>query len=229
MSIGFCGISGLSLAFWGVADSFLFQIGLFAAFLGLSGTPWANQFFDLLGEGAEIAEYHPHHGEFNFLVALISLGVAGAGWLGAWLIYGRKPLTEAVDPLEKPLGPVYTLLKNKYYFDELYQAIIINPAIRLAQACASFDRQVIDGIVNAVGAFGRWLSSWLRRAIDNPIVDGAVNGVGRATNWFGEFMRATQTGNVQNYLLVAAVTVLLLLALYLARPHVIQWINTLLG
>jgi hypothetical protein len=34
---------------------------------------------------------------------------------------------------------------------------------------------------------------------------------------FGEFMRATQTGNVQNYLLVAAVTVLLLLALFLIR------------
>ncbi|MGD9375717.1 MAG: hypothetical protein PVJ23_08050, partial [Anaerolineae bacterium] len=83
--------------------------------------------------------------------------------------------------------------------------------------CARFDRVVIDAIVNAVGAAGRWLASWLRRAIDTPIVDGAVNGVGWVTNWCGEFMRATQTGNVQNYLLVAAVTVLLLLALFLIR------------
>jgi hypothetical protein len=37
------------------------------------------------------------------------------------------------------------------------------------------------------------------------------------TSWFGEFMRATQTGKVQNYLLVAAVTVVLLLALFLFR------------
>jgi NADH-quinone oxidoreductase subunit L len=195
----------------------LIILALFATFLGLSGTPWANQFFKLLGERIEFADFHPHHSEFNIVVALISLGVAGAGWLGAWLIYGRKPLVEQVDPLEKPLGPVYTLLKNKYYFDEIYQVIFIRPAIGLAGLCATFDRVVIDAIVNAVGAFGRWLASWLRRAIDNPIVDGAVNGVGWITDRAGEFMRATQTGQVQNYLLVAAVTVILLLALFLVR------------
>ena len=195
----------------------LIILAFFAAFLGLSGTPWANQFFFMLGEEAEFLDFHLHHAEFNLPVALFSLAVAGGGWLVAWLIYGRKPLTEAVDPLEKPLGPVYTLLKNKYYFDELYQAVIINPTIAFASWCARFDRVVIDAIVNAVGAVGRWLASWLRRAIDTPIVDGAVNGVGWVTNWCGEFMRATQTGNVQNYLLVAAVTVLLLLALFLIR------------
>jgi len=193
----------------------LIILAVFAAFLGLSGTPWANQFFIMIGEEAEFLDYHPHHAEFNLLVAGISLAIAGVGWLGAWLIYGRKPLTEPVDPLEKPLGPVYTLLKNKYYFDELYQLIIIRPTLWLGKACAKFDRVVIDAIVNAVGAFGRWLASWLKQAIDNPIVDGAVNGVGKVTAWCGEFMRATQTGQVQNYLLVAGVTVLLLLGLFL--------------
>jgi NADH:ubiquinone oxidoreductase subunit 5 (subunit L)/multisubunit Na+/H+ antiporter MnhA subunit len=139
------------------------------------------------------------------------------GWILAWLVYGRRPLTAPADPLRRALGPVYTVLENKYYFDELYQAIIIQPAIGLGRWCATFDRRVIDAIVNAVGALGRWVADWLRRAIDNPVVDGAVNGVGRATAWFGEFMRATQTGNVQNYLLVAAVTVVLLLALFLVR------------
>jgi NADH-quinone oxidoreductase subunit L len=195
----------------------LIILAFFATFLGLSGTPWANQFYSLLGEAVEFADYHPHHGEFNLIVALISLAVAGGGWLGAWLIYGRKPLTDKVDPLEKPLGPVYTLLKNKYYFDEIYQKLIINPTVRLASACASFDRRVIDAVVNAVGAFGRWISTWLRKAIDNPIVDGAVNGVGWITAQAGEFMRATQTGNVQNYVLVAAVTVVLVLVLFLVR------------
>jgi NADH-quinone oxidoreductase subunit L len=111
------------------------------------------------------------------------------------------------------------LLENKYYFDELYQAIIIRPAIWLAKQCATFDRIVVDAIVNAAGAFGRWLSDWLRRAIDNPIVDGAVNGVGKVVSAAGEFMRATQTGRVQNYLLVAAVTVFLLVAVYIVRTN----------
>ncbi len=67
-----------------------------------------------------------------------------------------------------------------------------------------------------MGRFGRWAASWLGKAIE-PIIDAVVNGVGKVTTAFGEFMRATQTGNVQNYLLVAAVTVLLLLALFVIR------------
>jgi len=97
-------------------------------------------------------------------------------------------------------------------------ALVIRPAIALARACYTFDDKiVIDPIVDAVGRFGRWLSEWLKKAVDNPVVDGAVNGVGQVTAWLGEFMRATQTGQVQNYLLVAAVTVLLLLAMFLIR------------
>jgi NADH-quinone oxidoreductase subunit L len=195
----------------------LIILAIFTTFLGLFGMPWANQYFRLLGEAAEIAGHHVVHGEFVLLVALISLSVAGIGWLGAWLIYGRRPLTEPVDPLAKSLGRVYVWLKNKYYFDELYDRILVRPSIRLAGACAVFDQKVVDGIVNGVGRFGRKLASWLRDTIDTPIVDGAVNGVGKAVQSFGEFMRATQTGNVQNYLLVAAVTVLLLLALFLVR------------
>jgi NADH-quinone oxidoreductase subunit L len=194
-------------------------LAVFATFLGLAGTPWANQFFNLIGENATILGEHLAHGEFDPLIAGISTGVALVGWLIAWLIYGRQPLATGVDPLRKPLGPVYTLLENKYYFDELYQAIIIRPAIWLAQQCATFDRIVVDAIVNAAGAFGRWLSDWLRRAIDNPIVDGAVNGVGKVVSAAGEFMRATQTGRVQNYLLVAAVTVFLLVAVYIVRTN----------
>ena len=185
--------------------------------LGLAGTPWANQYFTFVGEYFHMPGVHLHHGGFDPLIAAISLGVALLGWFVAWLLYGRKPLVEAVDPLEKPLGPVYTLLKNKYYFDELYDAIFIQPTIRLARQCATFDGKVIDAVVNAVGRFGRWLASWLMKAIDHPIIDGAVNGVGKAATWCGEFMRATQTGQIQNYLLVAAVTVVLLLALFLVR------------
>jgi NADH-quinone oxidoreductase subunit L len=195
----------------------LIILAFFTTFLGLFGMPWVNQYFRLIGEAAELMGHEIEHSPFVVEVAGISLAVAAIGWFTAWLIYGRKPLTERVDPLKKLLGPIYTVLRNKYYFDELYNAIIVQPAIRLAGAFATFDRVVIDAIVNAVGRFGRWLSSWLRRAIDSPIVDGAVNAVGKVTTWCGEFMRATQTGKVQNYLLVAAVTVVLLLVLFLFR------------
>jgi hypothetical protein len=40
-------------------------------------------------------------------------------------------------------------------------------------------------------------------------------------------MRATQTGKVQNYLLVAAVTVFLLVALYVFRTYLPDWLTAL--
>ncbi len=200
----------------------------FATLLGLAGTPWANQFFELVGAEASILGESLPHGEFNLLIAGVSTAVALLGWVGAWLVYGRKPLTAPVDPLQRPLGPVYTLLQNKYYFDELYRALFVRPSIRLAQACYAFDSKlVIDPIVNAVGRFWQWVSDWLRRAIDNPVIDGAVNGVGRVTSSFGEFMRATQTGKVQNYLLVAAVTAFLLIGLYIVRTNWADWLQAL--
>jgi NADH-quinone oxidoreductase subunit L len=196
----------------------LMILASFAAVLGLFGTPWFHLFHKFVGEQANIQGAGIAHGEFNLIIALVSVVLAIGGWVMAWAIYGRKPLTEAVDPLEKPLGAVYRVLKNKYYVDEFYQWLIIRPVIRLASACYAFDDKfVIDPIVDSVGRFGRWLAEWLKKAVDNPIVDGAVNGIGWVTAQAGEFMRATQTGQVQNYLLVAAVTVLLLLALFLVR------------
>jgi NADH-quinone oxidoreductase subunit L len=196
----------------------LMILAFFAAVLGLFGTPWLHLFHKLIGEQARILGTTIAHSEFNLALALVSMLLAVSGWVVAWAIYGRKPLAVAVDPIEKPLGFVYTWLKNKYYVDEFYHAVIVRPVIGLAQACYAFDdKLIIDPIVDAVGRFGRWLSEWLKKAVDNPIVDGAVNGIGWITGQAGEFMRATQTGQVQNYLLVAAVTVLLLLALFLVR------------
>jgi NADH-quinone oxidoreductase subunit L len=184
----------------------LIILAFFATILGLFGTPWANQFYNLIGHDAEIMGHHVAHGEFNLLVAIISLGVAGGGWAIGWLIYGRKPLTAGqVDPLKRWLGPVHTVLENKYYVDELYQAIFVRPAIWLAHIFSKFDYDwvinrivnfvgrasvfvadrsgefdlvIVDGLVNLVGRGGAAVS-FLSGVVDLSIVDGLVNLVGR--------------------------------------------------
>ncbi|NIV39331.1 MAG: NADH-quinone oxidoreductase subunit L, partial [Anaerolineae bacterium] len=40
----------------------LIILAVFATFLGLAGTPWANQFFTLIGEDAIIGGHHLPHG-----------------------------------------------------------------------------------------------------------------------------------------------------------------------
>jgi NADH-quinone oxidoreductase subunit L len=219
----------------------LISLAFFATVLGLFGTPWANQYYNFIGHDAEVMGHHIAHGEFSALVALISLGVAGAGWAVAWVIYGRKPLAAGqVDPLKRWLGPVHTVLENKYYVDELYRLIFIRPVKWLSQVFSKFDYDwvinrivnfvgqttvfvsdrwgefdlfIVDGIVNTVGRAGAAVSMGLD-VFDLSIVDGIVNWIGDLIKAGGRFLRPLQTGRVQNYLIVAVTTVIVLLGWY---------------
>jgi len=147
-----------------------------------------------------------------------------------WLVYRKVRLagaqqgdyvaspTQFVEPLEKPLGPVYKVLRNKYYFDELYGKVFVKGTQRLANWLFRFDDLwVIDPIVDGVGKLGRKLSE-IGQWFDTHIVDAAVDGIGAVTGWFGSTVRVIQTGKAQNYLLVGLVTVSVLLGAFLLLP-----------
>jgi NADH-quinone oxidoreductase subunit L len=78
------------------------------------------------------------------LAILISVG----GIVFALLVYRRSG---AAESLAVRLGPVYRLLRNLYWVDELYEAAIVRPFYRISQFFAGFDRWVVDGLVNAAG------------------------------------------------------------------------------
>ena len=108
-------------------------------------------------------------------------------------------------------GVVYRLVLNKYYVDEIYDAVVVQPYLALTRAAAWFDANIIDGIVNFAGAltvFGSWLSG----LFDNYVVDGLVNYLSNLTLRTGERMRRLQTGSINGYLygILAAVMLILL-------------------
>ncbi len=108
-------------------------------------------------------------------------------------------------------GSVYRLVLNKYYVDELYDAVVVQPYLALTRISAWFDARIIDGIVNFAGTltvFGSWLSG----LFDNYVVDGLVNYASLFTLRTGERMRRLQTGSINGYLygILAAVMVILL-------------------
>jgi NADH-quinone oxidoreductase subunit L len=188
----------------------LLILAVFAVFLGFAGTPWGNFVHHFVGEAFPVTP-------FSTTVAIISTILAVGGLTLGYLVYGRKPLAQGQsDPLQRALGPVWTVLRNKYYVDELYQATIIRFALWLSRLFYRFDDQwVVDPIVDGVGKLGRGLSLALRRYVDDPIVDGAVNGVGQLADWGGRGLRLIQTGRVQEYLLFGVIIMLMLLGLYL--------------
>ena len=153
---------------------------------------------------------------FNLVVAGISTVLAFGGLLTGWALY-RNYQVGQVEPFQRILGPaVFNVLRNKFYVDEFYHLVIIRPVVWLAQQAFNFDsRWVIDPLVNLVGAAGRGAAR-LSQVVDSVAIDSvAVEGTAKAFGAAGSWLRYAQTGRAQNYLLVVAVTVLLLLGLYL--------------
>jgi hypothetical protein len=118
------------------------------------------------------------------------------------------------------ISGVIKLAEIFFYFDNRW---VVDPIVNLvgragrllSDILGIFDLKVIDGLVDLAGRAGASLAAFSGLA-DNVVVDGAVNGIGHATGWVGaRVLRPIQTGKAQNYLLVALITVLALLGLYL--------------
>jgi NADH-quinone oxidoreductase subunit L len=150
---------------------------------------------------------------FNFLPLLTSLGVVFLGLLAGWLVYRRTP-AGAPDPLARALGPVHTLLRRKYFLDELYDLAFVRPAYWLAESVVYkfLDRTVLDGFLHAVAAAAPVVGTFLRKYIDLPVVNGSGDLVGEGVKRTGRTFRVVQAGRVQGYLIVSLLFAGLLLS-----------------
>ena len=94
---------------------------------------------------------------------VLSSGLALAGIGLAWYFWMRNRPASA--RAARAATPVYTLLLNKYYVDEIYDAVIVQPIKGMSTLLLwkAFDAGLIDGAVNGVGGFIRGSSSGLRR------------------------------------------------------------------
>lgn len=180
-----------------ISGKFLAEGGFFAKFISVS-------------HEAHVAE----HGGAGQMVMIISLIVAITGIVLAWLTYSKKIIS--AEKIASTFKPVYTILYNKYYFDEIYNIILIQPVIKLTRGLAKFDLKVIDGAVNG-SALLTVLISKAKGIFDNIVVDGAVNGTAWITKKTGNTIKLVQTGFVQNYMLIIFVSVTLILLLRLWR------------
>jgi len=146
-----------------------------------------------------------------------SLVVALGGlWLG-WQVYRKVDKADSADPMAEHLGPAFTVFKNKYGIDELYQMILIKPARWLAETFTYqwIDKGLLDGILHGIARLGLWLGSLLRHGFDQPIISRGGDGIGHGTRELGANMRGIQSGRIQQYMIVAiSVLVLVGLAFY---------------
>ncbi|MFQ6112497.1 MAG: NADH-quinone oxidoreductase subunit L, partial [bacterium] len=154
------------------------------------------------------AAVHPAHN----IAMVLSIVVAGLGILVATATYFWNKIS--AEAWGRRLRGVYTILWNKYYFDELYGATVIKATLLTSRGSGTFDLKVIDGIVNGVARVTARLS-FAEGRFDLRIIDGIVNWIARVIQFFGAQLREIQTGKVQSYILMALLAVVVLFIIQL--------------
>lgn len=153
------------------------------------------------------AVHHQAHG----LALMLSLAVAGLGILISSITY-LKHLINA-ESIKKMVGPVYTLLWNKYYFDELYLGVLIQKGLlNFNRMLAMFDDKVVDRIfVDGWRDVTMVIKSFIGK-FDDIVVDRVmVDGTADVTAGGGWIVRQFQTGKVQQYLVLTVMVIIVAL------------------
>jgi NADH-quinone oxidoreductase subunit L len=119
------------------------------------------------------------------LAALAGLGATVFGFSIAYSLYGNAEK----DPLPARLGLLARVMRDRFYFDEIYSGLIAITHEALSRLASWFDQWMVAGL--------------------------GVRGLHGTTEIFGRALRLVQTGNLQTYafLFVASVVVVLLFAL----------------
>jgi NADH-quinone oxidoreductase subunit L len=179
-------------------------------------THWIEHTVEVVEHEAHVAAWlEVSWGGLNPIVAVASTVLALLAIYISWLLYGRNPLQAGqIDPLKKPLGALFTGMENKWFVDEIYQAIIITPYTKISYFLADvIDWKFWHDFVHDTVIAGtyNWLSNIaLNEYADQKGIDAFANWLGTAANWLSATMRKIQNGFVRSYALSVLLGVVLI-------------------
>ncbi len=195
----------------------LMALGILSLIGGALGFPpehgWLHTFLaPVVGTGGE------HESSAGLVLTLMigATGIALIGWGMAHYLYSISP--GAADRWAEKFSSAYTTLLNKYYVDELYDWLFVEPTKRLGELLDWFDRTVVDGVVRGVGQLadvGSAASTW----VEKYVIYGSINVIGYGNHLAARRWRQLQSGMVHHY---AAIIVAGLFLLALMVQLVIQ-------
>ncbi|MBL7711727.1 MAG: NADH-quinone oxidoreductase subunit L [Chitinophagaceae bacterium] len=158
----------------------LMVLALLAAISGFVGLPEVFSEHHALNEFLSVAVTNGvhHHLEHSTEYMLMGLSVT---LVVAMILFAYA---KTKKPDFQPNTGLAKVLENKWYVDELYNAVIVNPLLQF--------------------------SSFLDRIIERKGIDGGVNGVGKLVRWGADRMRLLQNGQVGAYLFTMVIGIVLI-------------------
>ncbi|EEF61135.1 NADH-quinone oxidoreductase subunit L [Pedosphaera parvula] len=189
----------------------LIILSAFAIVLGFLGTPawpWFQSF--LLGDESKLDFRSLLNIEEGWIL-LVSSVVALTGIYIGWWLYGRKPMAslDEKDFLERVQPDIYTLLQNKFYVDDFYDYTIIRFNAWFAKFCDTVDYWVFNFAVVAVSFLVIGLA-WLNKFVDDYVINLGFDEGSRDIRKAGGWISRLQDGQVQNYLRVIGIALVVL-------------------
>jgi NADH-quinone oxidoreductase subunit L len=174
--------------------------GIPEAFPGIGGIVpnWLGSFLGTMLHGEHQAEHH------SSIPLITSLVVSLGGLFLGWLQYRKVKGTET-DPLEWSLAGFYKVLANKYYIDEIYDYIFIRPAKWFSEKVAYqfLDQKIFDGVLHGIGKINMWIGDKFRFWFDLPVINKGGDNLALGTRKLGSNLRVTQSGRIQDYMVLA--------------------------
>ena len=163
----------------------------------------------------EAAKEGQHSASIEWTLMGLSVAIAIIGISLARYFYCVK--TEIPERIGARCKPLYTLLYNKWYVDELYDFLFVDGLAKGGgTVLGAFDRTIVDGGVNGAGWLTRFtarLSMWW----DTWIIDGAVRLGSFTVKMLSYPVCILQTGRVQAYAFFVVIGALAFLGYYIAR------------
>ncbi len=145
-----------------------------------------------VGGAAAVDEHavEAHSASTEMGLMAVSTAAAFAGIGVAFYFFRSKP--QAADQMAERFSGVHRLLLGKYYVDELYNAVIVQPIKRVS-------------------------TMMLWRGVDAGLIDGSVNAVGLIVRGWSVVLRRWQTGSIRAYAMSFFIGVVFIIGYYLSR------------
>jgi NADH-quinone oxidoreductase subunit L len=165
--------------------------GWFAAPGMWGGTDYFSSFLQPVFGGTESAGTEVASRSVELTLAAVAVVTALIGFGIAFWLYIKQPGKS--EALAKSMRGVYNTLLNKYYVDEFYSAVVVQPLM--------------------------WISTnVLWKFVDVEGIDGTVNGIATGAKSIGDTVRHAQSGNTRSYAVWVVIGALVVIAVIFFWP-----------